>query len=74
MRITSSSRARGSNRGGCGGGGYERLDPDFDQKRLASIKAEYLSLDARWRQTYLDGLPKADQFALDRLLHPHKYA
>lgn len=72
MKMKGSSRARGGNRGGCGGG-YERTDPDFEVKRIARMKDEYLSLDTRWRQTYLDGLAKADQFALDRLLHPQKY-
>jgi hypothetical protein len=73
MRVTSSSRARGSNRGGCGGG-YERTDPDFEQKRIARIHADYLALGQMWRETFVRSLPKADQRALDRLLHPHKYA
>lgn len=73
MKIASSSRARGSNRGGCGGGGYERLDPDFDLKRIQRMRAEYLSLDGHWRQMYLNGLVKSDQVALDRLLNPKKY-
>jgi len=74
MKLTSSSRARGSNRGGCGGGGYERLDPDFDVKRIQRIQADYLALEGLWRESFLKSLPKADQHALDRLLHPKKYA
>lgn len=73
MRMTSSSRARGGNRGGIGGG-YERTDPDFEQKRIQRIHADYLALDTMWREQFLRSLPKADQFALDRLLHPNKYA
>jgi hypothetical protein len=73
MKIKQTSRARGGNRGGIGGG-YERLDPDWDIKRIQRLKAEYESLDKMWKQTYLDGLPKMDQYALDRLLRPEKYA
>jgi len=74
MRVKSSSRARGSNRGGCGGNGYERTDPDFEVKRVQRIHADYLALDGLWREQFIRSLPKADQFALDRALHPHKYA
>jgi len=74
MRMTGSSRARGSNRGGCGGGGYERTDPDFEVKRVQRIHADYLALDGLWREQFIRSLPKADQFALDRLLNPKKYA
>lgn len=50
MKIKGSSRARGSNRGGCGGGGgYEQLDPDFDIKRLARIKEDYMALSGMAR-------------------------
>ena len=58
-RIKQSSRARGSNRGGCGGG-YERTDPDYDIKRIQRLRAEYDSLDRRWQETYLKGLSKSD--------------
>ena len=58
-RIKQSSRARGSNRGGVGGG-YEPLDPDFDIKRIQRLRAEYDSLDGRWRDTYIKGLNRSD--------------
>lgn len=73
MKLTTSSRARGSNRGGCGGG-YEQTDPDFEQKRIARIKADYLALEPMWREQFIRSLPKSDQRGLDRLLHPRKYA
>lgn len=63
--MTRSSRARGANRGGAGGG-YERLDPDWEHKRVARMKAEYASLDAHWKQWYLKGLSRADKAALLR--------
>ena len=72
MRIKQSSRARGGNRGGIGGG-YEQTDPDHEVKRIARMRDEYLSLKSTWRQMYLNGLSKIDQYALDRLLHPEKY-
>lgn len=58
-RIRQSSRARGSNRGGVGGG-YERTDPDYDQNRINRLRKEYDSLEGRWRETYLKGLSKSD--------------
>lgn len=58
-RIKQSSRARGGNRGGVGGG-YERTDPDYDIKRIQRLRAEYDSLDQRWRETYLKGLSRED--------------
>ena len=58
-RINRSSRARGANRGGVGGG-YERTDPDYDLKRIQRMRAEYDSLEGSWRETYLRGLSKED--------------
>ena len=58
-RIKQSSRARGSNRGGCGGG-YERTDENWELKRIQRLRSEYDSLDRRWRETYLKGLSKED--------------
>lgn len=58
-----SSRARGANRGGTGGG-YEQTDPDFQQKRIARMRAEYDSLTPGWRETYLRGLDEADKRAI----------
>jgi hypothetical protein len=65
MGIKHSSRARGGNRGGAGGG-YERLDPDFEIKRLQRLRAEYDSLDPEWREMYLRGLGEADKRAVLR--------
>lgn len=58
-RIKTSSRARGGNRGGIGGG-YEATDPDWEIKRIQRLRAEYDSLEGRWRETYLKGLSKED--------------
>ena len=58
-RIKTSSRARGANRGGVGGG-YEATDPDWEIKRIQRLRAEYDSLDQRWRETYLKGLSRED--------------
>ena len=63
MRVKHSSRARGGNRGGIGGG-YEPTDPDWDRKRIQRLRAEYDSLDQHWRQTYLKGLNQADRHAV----------
>ena len=69
MSIGKSRRAGqiGGSRGGCGGGGYERLDPDFEGVRLRRLVDEYLSLeDAHWRQLYLKNLSRADKAAVMR--------
>jgi len=58
-RIQQSRRARGGNRGGAGPSS-EPTDPDWDIKRLARLRAEYDSLEPRWRETYLKGLSKED--------------
>ena len=55
-----SSRARGSNRGGIGGG-YEHLDPDWEGKRLRRLRTEYDSLDPQWQEAYLVSLSKLDR-------------
>lgn len=62
-RIKQSSRARGGNRGGVGGG-YEQTDPDWERKRIQRMRAEYDSLDQGWRETYLRGLNDADKRAV----------
>ena len=61
MSIGKPSRARGSSRGGCGGG-YEPLDPDFDIKRMQRMRTEYDSLDDHWKHEYLNTLSKSDQY------------
>lgn len=58
-----SSRARGANRGGVGGG-YEQTDPDWEIKRVRRLRAEYDSLTPDWRATYLRGLSAADKRAV----------
>ena len=60
-RIASSSRARGSNRGGCGGGGYEQTNPDYNQDKLKRLKSEYEVMDPRWRRMFLEGLSPYEQ-------------
>lgn len=65
-KIKGSSRARGSNRGGVGGG-YERTNPDYETDRIRRLRAEYDSLDRRWKDTYIQGLSKSDAwFILNR--------
>lgn len=58
-----SSRARGANRGGTGGG-YEQTDPDWEIKRVRRLRAEYDSLTPDWRATYLRGLSESDKRAV----------
>ena len=67
MKVTKSHRARGGCRGGIGGG-YERTDPDYLQKRLRQMCAEYNSLEPQWRKAYLDGLDRTDKWMLLRQL------
>lgn len=68
MRIKKSARARGSSRGGCGGGCWERLDPDFDIHRLQKMKEELKSLPSKWQKEYLSGLGRYDRNVLERWL------
>ena len=65
FNVLRSSRARGSNRGGTGGG-YEQTDPDWAEKRLRRLRQEYESLEPYWQERYLKGLPLADRVALTR--------
>lgn len=58
--LRHAERARGPNRGGCGGG-YESTDPDYDAKRLRQLRDDYNGLDARWHRTFLDGLSRFEQ-------------
>lgn len=67
MKMCGTGRARGSNRGGTGGG-YERTDPDYEHNRLRRLRTEYLSLEPKWRATFLRGLSGADERALNALL------
>ena len=58
--VNQSSRARGSNRGGCGGG-YERTNPDFDGDKLRRLRADYDALEPHWRPVFLGGLSQFEQ-------------
>jgi hypothetical protein len=58
-----SSRARGANRGGTGGG-YEQTDPDWEIKRIRRLRAEYDSLTPGWKELYMRGLSEADKRAV----------
>lgn len=51
------SRARGGNRGGCGGG-YEQTDPDYNDTQGAKIAADFRKCPANWKETFLVGLPQ----------------
>jgi hypothetical protein len=61
MSIGKSSRARGANRGGTGGG-WELTDPDWDIKRIQRLRAEYDSLDPYYQTIYLESLNKFDKY------------
>lgn len=65
MKINLATRARGGNRGGCGGG-YEATDPDYVDKRLAALRREYRDCPEQWRACFLNGLSKFEQDWLTR--------
>lgn len=58
--VIKSSRARGSNRGGCGGG-YEQTDPEYQSNKLRQLRQTYHALDAKFRPVFLDGLSRWEQ-------------
>jgi hypothetical protein len=60
MSMSKSSRARGSNRGGCGGG-FERTNPDYDSEKLRRLRADYDALEPRWRDVFLAGLSRFER-------------
>ncbi len=64
MKVNQSSRARGSNRGGCGGG-YEPTDADYADKRDAEAVRTYFSLPPAHRTTFYTGLPKRQRRLVD---------
>ena len=47
--------------GGAGSGNYERTDPDYLDKRIARMRAEYNSLPKEWKAQYLNGLSRIDR-------------
>ena len=57
MKISRSHRARGSNRGGCGGG-YEATNPDYADEHLAKLRQDYLSCPPEWRECFTRGLSR----------------
>jgi hypothetical protein len=59
-KIPHPTRARGGNRGGCGGG-YENTDPDYTDKRLAALRREYRTCPDQWKDCFLTGLSKFEQ-------------
>lgn len=52
--------------GGGLGNGYEQTDPDYVEKRIQRMLAEYRSLEPKWRVQYLNGVSDADR----RLMFP----
>ena len=67
MRMSCSRRSFGP---GGNGWGYERTDPNWENKRLALLRREYESLEPYWRERYLKALPLADRKALLRKDEP----
>ena len=60
MSIAQSSRARGSTRGGCGGG-YEATSSTYDTDKLKRLRREYDEMDPQWRETFLAGLSRFER-------------
>ena len=58
--LVKSSRARGSTRGGCGGG-YEQTSETYDADKLRKLRGEYDRLWPRWRKAFLKGLSRYEQ-------------
>ena len=54
-KITKSTSARGSNRGGVGGG-YERTSDSYNADRLRRLRADFDALEPKWRPVFLDSL------------------
>lgn len=60
MKLNRATRARGGNRGGCGGG-YEVTDPDYVDKKLAQLRRDYAACPEKWRACFFHGLSKFEQ-------------
>ena len=60
MKVSKSSSARGSNRGGCGGG-YERTNPEYDGDKLRRLRREYDAMEPGWRPVFLEGLSRYEK-------------
>lgn len=54
------TRARGANRGGCGGG-YEQTNPDYERDKLRRLRQTYDELAPQFRDTFLEGLSRWEQ-------------
>lgn len=67
--MQGSSRARGSNRGGIGGG-YEQTDVEYDSKKLAKLKADYAACPEQWRATFLGGLSRFEAKVVTGQINP----
>ena len=55
-----SGRARGGNRGGCGGG-FERTSETYNSDKLRRLRKEYQELDPQWRPRFLESLSRFEQ-------------
>lgn len=66
-----SGRPRPFGTGGDSGGGYETCDPDWNDKQIPRLAADYRSLDPRWQVTFLTGLSRREQSALMEYLKSH---
>lgn len=60
MKLKASKRAFGNN-GGASGGGWEPTDPDYEHKRLARLKRDYLEMSDEWRDCFLGGLNRFER-------------
>ncbi len=63
MGMTKGERARGGNRGGCGGG-YEATSDTYEADKLRRLRQTYDALDARYRPVFLAGLSRWEQRAV----------
>ena len=61
--MARSERARGSNRGGCGGG-YEATNPDYESDKLRRLRQTYRALSPEYRRVFLEGLSRWEQKAV----------
>ena len=71
-KITKSTSARGSNRGGVGGG-YERTNPEYNADRLRQLRRDYDEMEESWRPVFLDSLTKWERaYITDRRMETPK--
>lgn len=60
MKIKQSTSARGSNRGGIGGG-YEATNPEYDGDKLRKLRVDHDAMEPHWRETFLAGLSRYER-------------